>query len=102
MALGLVDGLSQVGRELAVPEAGFVGCDLHGDGEESVVVAVDVGLYEGLELAAAGHSGSWKEKSHPNAARVGRGRIGASPCYTNRAQVMLRREGHGAPFVVYV
>ena len=54
-SLGLVDGVPQIGRELAMAEPGFVGGDLHRNREEPVVVAVGVGLNQCLELRAASH-----------------------------------------------
>ena len=53
--LGFINHLAQFGCKLAVAETRFMSCDLQGDGHETVVVSVDVGFYEGLELAAAGH-----------------------------------------------
>ena len=70
-------------------ESGFVGRDLHGDREETVIVAVDVGLNEGLELAAAGHSGSWEAKLHPYPLLVEPVNGGTDPCCMNLPQVAL-------------
>ena len=67
-ALRLVDHGSQLFGELAVPQPRLVCRDLHGDGEEAVVVAVEVRPEERLDVLSAGHgafSGNARRESHP-------------------------------------
>ena len=85
-----------------MPEAGLVGGDLHGDGEESVVVAVDVGLEESLELGGAGHSGSRRPESHADAPQAGGGSGGVGRRHAGRLQEAAGSAGHRTPSIVYM
>ena len=53
--LGIIDQGPQFFREFAVTESRLVGSNLHGDGEETVVVAVHMRLQQRLDLLSAGH-----------------------------------------------
>ena len=53
--LGFINGVAEFARKLAVPETSFVGGDLHSNGQKALVVAVEVGLHQGLKLVRAGH-----------------------------------------------
>ena len=67
-SLGVVNHGSQLFRKLAVTESRLVGGDLHGDREESIVVAVHVRLQQRLDLLSTGHesdSGGALEESYP-------------------------------------
>ena len=67
-SLGIIDHGPQLFRELAVTEPRLVRRDLHGDGEESIVFAVDMRLQQRLDLLSAGHesdSGAVLEESYP-------------------------------------
>ena len=57
-ALGFVDQGSQFFGELAVTKFCFVGSDLHGNGEEAIVVAFQVRLQKRFELVSTGHMAS--------------------------------------------
>ena len=50
-SLGIIDHGPQLCRELAVAEPRLVRGDLHGDGEEPVVFAVDMRFQQRLDLA---------------------------------------------------
>jgi len=54
-SLGIIDHGPQLCRELAVAKPRLVGGDLHGDGEEPVVVALHMGLEQRLDLLSTGH-----------------------------------------------
>ena len=67
-ALGPIDQGAQLVREPPMPAPRLVGCHLHGNGEEPVVVAIGVRLEQRLELFTAGHGDSSSvgpSDSHP-------------------------------------
>ena len=67
-SLGIIDHGPQLCRELAVAEPRLVRGDLHGDGEEPVVFAVDMRFQQRLDLLSTGHEsnpGGVCEESYP-------------------------------------
>ena len=54
-ALGLVDNVTQIGGQSAVPHPGFVRGDLHCDRDKPIAIAFEMRPQQRLELFGTGH-----------------------------------------------